>query len=102
MAKHFIDLWQVDAGDMRMILDQAHAMKRARIGWPKAKRDADVPLDGHILAMLFEKSSTRTRFSFDVAMRQLGGETIVASSGEMQLGRGETVEDTARVLSRFV
>ena len=102
MAKHFIDLWQVDAGDMRMILDQAHAMKRARAGWPKAKRDADAPLDGYVLAMLFEKSSTRTRFSFDMAMRQLGGETIVASSGEMQLGRGETVEDTARVLSRFV
>ncbi|HHL43472.1 MAG TPA: ornithine carbamoyltransferase, partial [Hellea balneolensis] len=64
--------------------------------------DADAPLSGHVLALLFEKSSTRTRFSFDMAMRQLGGASITASSGDMQLGRGETVDDTARVLSRFV
>ncbi len=100
--RHFIDLWQMEPSTLRGILDQAHMMKRARSGWPKGKIDEGAPLDGHVLAMIFEKSSTRTRFSFDVGMRQLGGTTIVASSGDMQLGRGETIEDTAEVLSRFV
>ena len=100
--RHFIDLWQLEASQLRTILDSAHAMKRARLGWPKGKVDADAPLSGHVLAMIFEKSSTRTRFSFDMAMRQLGGTTINATAGDMQLGRGETVEDTARVLSRYV
>ena len=77
-------------------------MKRARSGLPKGQPDADAPLAGHTLAMVFEKSSTRTRFSFDMAMRQLGGSTITATSSDMQLGRGETVEDTAEVLSRYV
>jgi len=99
---HFIDLWQIDAQELRAILDQAHAMKRARQGWPKGKTDSDAPMSGHTLAMVFEKSSTRTRFSFDMAVRQLGGSSIVATAGDMQLGRGETVEDTARVLSRYV
>ena len=98
----FIDLWQLDASELRAILDQAHAMKRARQGWPKGKLDVDAPLAGHTLAMVFEKSSTRTRFSFDMAIRQLGGSSINATSADMQLGRGETVEDTARVLSRYV
>ena len=101
-VKHFIDLWNIPAEDLRAILDDARAMKAARAGWPKGRPDADAPLAGHTLAMLFEKNSTRTRFSFDMAMRQLGGDTIVATSSDMQLGRGETVEDTARVLSRFV
>lgn len=100
--RHFIDIWQLEAADLRAILDNAHAMKRARKGWPKGKVDADAPLAGHTLAMIFEKSSTRTRFSFDMAMRQLGGTTITATAADMQLGRGETVEDTARVLSRYV
>jgi ornithine carbamoyltransferase len=100
--RNFIDLWQLDAAELRGILDQAHAMKRARAGWPKGKVDADAPLAGHTLAMIFEKSSTRTRFSFDMAMQQLGGNSIIATSADMQLGRGETVEDTARVLSRYV
>ncbi|MFN4184673.1 MAG: ornithine carbamoyltransferase [Hyphomonas sp.] len=100
--RHFLDIWPLESAELRAILDQAHAMKKARAGWPKGKVDIGAPLDGHALAMIFEKSSTRTRFSFDMAMRQLGGSTITASSNDMQLGRGETVEDTAKVLSRFV
>lgn len=103
MAKRdFLDLNEIEASDLRAILDDAHAMKAARAGLPRGAPDPQTPLSGHMLAMLFEKSSTRTRFSFDVGMRQLGGATIVASAGEMQLGRGETVEDTAQVLSRYV
>jgi ornithine carbamoyltransferase len=100
--RHFIDLWQLEASELRAILDQAHAMKRARQGWPKGKVDAAAPLEGHTMAMIFEKNSTRTRFSFEAAMRQLGGDSIIATASDMQLGRGETVEDTARVLSRYV
>ena len=100
--RHFIDLWQLEASELRAILAQAHAMKRARQGWPKGRVDADAPLEGHTMAMIFEKNSTRTRFSFEAAMRQLGGDSIIATATDMQLGRGETVEDTARVLSRFV
>ena len=100
--RHFLDLWQLERADLRAILDEAHRMKKARNGWPKGKVDAGAPLDGHTLAMIFEKSSTRTRFSFDMAMRQLGGSSITATATDMQLGRGETIEDTAKVLSRFV
>ena len=100
--RHFLDIWPLESAELRAILDQAHAMKKARAGWPKGKTDPGAPLDGHTLAMIFEKSSTRTRFSFDMAMRQLGGSSITATSNDMQLGRGETVEDTAKVLSRFV
>lgn len=100
--RHFIDLWQLEASELRAILDQAHAMKRARKGWTKGRVDADAPLEGHTMAMIFEKNSTRTRFSFEAAMRQLGGDSIIATATDMQLGRGETVEDTARVLSRYV
>ncbi len=101
-VRHFLDLIDIPADALRAMLDDAHRMKRQRAGWPKGRPDAETPLGGQVLAMIFEKSSTRTRFSFDMAMRQLGGSTIVASAGEMQLGRGETVEDTARVLSRYV
>ncbi|RIJ28521.1 ornithine carbamoyltransferase [Henriciella mobilis] len=100
--RHFIDLWQLESSELRAILDEAHAMKSARAGWPKGKVDEGAPLDGHILAMIFEKSSTRTRTSFDVGIRQLGGSSIVMNSGDMQLGRGESIGDTARVLSRYV
>ena len=75
--------------------------KAARSGWAKGKPDGDAPLAGHTLAMIFEKSSTRTRVSFDMAMRQLGGTTITLESGTTQLGRGETIADTARVLSGY-
>ncbi len=100
--KHFLDLWDIEAGVLRSILDDAKAAKAARSGWPKGRPDADAPLAGHVLAMIFEKNSTRTRFSFEMAMRQLGGSTIAVSASEMQLGRGETVEDTAIVLSGYV
>ncbi len=99
---HFLDLASVKAPALRAILDEAHRRKAARAGWSKGKADADAPLAGHVLAMIFEKPSTRTRFSFDMAIRQLGGSSIVTSAGEMQLGRGETVGDTARVLARMV
>jgi ornithine carbamoyltransferase len=100
--QHFLDLASAKSAGLRTILDEAHRRKAARAGWPKGTPDADAPLAGHTLAMIFEKPSTRTRFSFDMAMRQLGGTSIVTSAGEMQLGRGETVEDTARVLGRMV
>jgi ornithine carbamoyltransferase len=99
---NFLDLASAKAIGLRAILDEAHGRKAARAGWPKGKPDLDTPLAGHTLAMIFEKPSTRTRFSFDMAMRQLGGTSIVTSAGDMQLGRGETVEDTARVVGRMV
>lgn len=102
MARHFLSLADIPASDLRAILDEAHARKKARAGFPKGEIDLDAPLTGHTVALLFEKSSTRTRFSFDMAMRQLGGTSITATSADMQLGRGETIEDTAKVLSRFV
>jgi ornithine carbamoyltransferase len=76
--------------------------KAARTGWPKGKADSDAPLAGHTLGMIFEKNSTRTRTSFEMAMKQLGGDSIFMASGQMQLGRGESIADTARVLSRYV
>lgn len=102
MTQHFISLADIPASDLRAILDEAHRRKTARHGWPKGRPDSDAPFTGETLAMIFEKSSTRTRFSFDMAMRQLGGGAITASSEHMQLGRGETIEDTAKVLSRLV
>jgi ornithine carbamoyltransferase len=102
MTRHFLDLWPIPAGELRAILDAAKARKAARRGLPRGRPDADAPLSGRVLAMIFEKSSTRTRVSFDMAMRQLGGSALVLNAGDMQLGRGETVEDTARVLSRYV
>lgn len=102
MPKHFLSLADIPASELRAILDEAHARKIARASWPKGKVDADAPMAGRTLALIFEKSSTRTRFSFDMGMRQLGGSSITATSNDMQLGRGETIEDTAKVLSRFV
>ena len=100
--RHFLDLHEVSAADLRAILDDSATRKAARKGKGHAEPDADRPLQGKLLAMIFEKPSTRTRVSFDVAMRQLGGETLILNGGDMQLGRGETVADTARVLSRYV
>jgi ornithine carbamoyltransferase len=100
--RHFIDLWRMEASSLRAILDDAHARKAARLGWGKAAVDVDAPAKDRTLAMIFEKNSTRTRFSFDAAIRQLGGASIIANASDMQLGRGEPVEDTARVLSRMV
>ena len=102
MTRHFINLYDIDAPTLRAILDDAHARKAARTGWTKGRVDADAPARDRTLAMVFEKNSTRTRFSFDAAMRQLGGAAIIATANDMQLGRGEPVSDTARVLSRMV
>ena len=102
MTRHFLDLLAIPASELRAILDQAHRMKAARTGLPKGYKDVDAPFLGETLALIFEKSSTRTRFSFDMAMQQLGGRGITVSAGDMQIGRGETTEDTAKVLSRFV
>ena len=104
---HFISLADISPSDLRAILDDAHAMKAARKTetgkhLPKGWVDPDAALNGETLAMIFEKASTRTRFSFEQGMRQLGGSSIVAGAGDMQIGRGESVADTARVLSRFV
>lgn len=100
--RHFLDLIDIPAIELRAILNDAKASKAARLGWPKGKVDAGAPLADHVLAMIFEKSSTRTRTSFDMAIRQLGGTSMVMSAGDMQIGRGETIDDTAKVLSRYV
>ncbi len=102
MTRHFIDLSDAGGDAVAAMLGDALDRKAARAGWPKGKPDADAPLAGRVLAMIFEKNSTRTRVSFDMAMRQLGGSALVMESGSTQLGRGETVADTARVLSRMV
>ncbi|HEX3919253.1 MAG TPA: ornithine carbamoyltransferase [Caulobacteraceae bacterium] len=100
--RSFIDLWSLEASDLRRILDDARQRKAARRGWPKGRVDADAPARDRTLAMVFQKNSTRTWFSFDAAIRQLGGASIISTGADMQLGRGETIEDTARVLSRMV
>ena len=100
--RHFLDLHTTPAEALRGILDAARGMKDARDGRPKAEQDLERPLEGRMVALIFEKPSTRTRISFDVGVRQMGGETMVLSGHELQLGHGETVADTARVLSRYV
>ena len=99
---HFLDIHTTEAADLRAMIDTARAMKEARAGRPKGMPDDDRPLDGRMVALIFEKPSTRTRISFDVGVRQMGGQTMVLSGGDMQLGHGETIADTARVLSRYV
>ena len=94
-VRHFLDLIDVPAVELRRMIEAARAMKARR-------EHAARPLDGKTLAMIFERPSTRTRVSFEVAMRQLGGDAILLTAEEMQLGRGETLADTARVLSRYV
>ncbi len=91
--RHFLELSRIDDAELRRIVDMGAAFKKG--GEPR-------PLDGHVLAMIFEKPSTRTRVSFEVAIKQLGGEAIVLMPDDMQIGRGETIADTARVLSRYV
>ena len=99
---HFLDIHKTDPQALRSMIDSARAMKMARDGLPKAAPDDDLPLAGRMVALIFEKPSTRTRVSFDVGARQMGAETLVLSGSEMQLGHGETIADTARVLSRYV
>lgn len=98
-TRHFTDLTAHSGEELRRILDLAARIKSAR---RRGERQADRPLEGKTLAMIFDKPSTRTRVSFDVGMRELGGETLMLTGSEMQLGRGETIADTARVLSRYV
>jgi ornithine carbamoyltransferase len=94
-VRHFLDLADIPPQELRGMIAAGRAMK-------ERPAESRVALDGRTLAMIFDKPSTRTRVSFDVAMRQLGGGTIVLTGAEMQLGRGETIADTARVLSRYV
>ena len=101
-ARHFLSLSDAGAEGIAAILGEAMKRKEARRGWPKGRIDADAPLASHTLAMIFEKNSTRTRVSFDMAMRQLGGASLVLEGTSSQLGRGEPIADTARVLSRYV
>src|SRR5205085_8938237 len=91
--RHFLDIDQYDVGDLRSMIDLGVAYKNGR---------HDRPLEGKTLAMIFEKPSTRTRVSFELAMRQLGGEVVILNTADSQLGRGETVAVTARVLSGYV
>ena len=100
--RHIIDISDLDGDTLRSLLDEARRRKTARVGLPKGAVDADRPLEGRILAMIFDKHSTRTRISFDVGMRQLGGGAIMMTGSDMQLAREETIADTARVLSRYV
>lgn len=100
--KHFLDIHKTDPADLRAMIDQASTMKQARSGRPKGAPDDEQPLKDHIVALIFEKPSTRTRVSFDVGVRQMGGQTLLLSGSDMQLGHGETIADTARVLSRYV
>jgi ornithine carbamoyltransferase len=102
MTRHFLNLSDAGGDAVAAMLNDALERKAVRGEWPKGRVDADAPLAGHVLAMIFEKNSTRTRVSFDMAMRQLGGSAIILEAGSTQLGRGESIADTARVLSRMV
>ncbi len=100
--RHFLDLIDIPPRELRGMIEASRAMKKRGRGARGGKSSAAKPLAGRMLAMIFDKPSTRTRVSFDVAMRQLGGDAIVLTGQEMQLGRGETIADTAKVLSRYV
>jgi len=99
---HFLDINKTDPAALRSIIDIAKAMKQARKDAPRGQLDKDTPLAGRVVALIFEKPSTRTRVSFDVGVRQMGGQTMVLSGADMQLGHGETIADTTRVMSRYV
>ncbi len=99
--RHFLDLSEVTTDDLSEILETSGRLKHERAGKPRGVRDSGAPLADRILIMIFEKPSTRTRVSFDVAMRQAGGDVLMLSAADLQLGRGETIGDTAQVLSRY-
>ncbi|MCY4184349.1 MAG: ornithine carbamoyltransferase [Rhodobacteraceae bacterium] len=98
----FLELSEVSAKDLRLIIDDARKVKIERNGKTKGLLDAGTPLADHVVALIFEKNSTRTRLSFDVGVRQMGGQSIVLASTDLQRSRGETIKDTAQVLSRYV
>ena len=100
--RHFLDLCDLDSATLTGLIAAARRRKEARAGLPRGAPDTDAPLEGRMLALIFERPSTRTRISFDVGMQELGGRTIMLTDAEMQLGRGESIADTARVLSRYV
>lgn len=101
MTRHFLNLGDAGGDAIAAMINDAITRKAARADYPKGRADRDAPLAGHVLAMIFEKNSTRTRVSFDMAMRQLGGSALILESASTQLGRGESIADTARVLSRM-
>ena len=100
--KHFLDINKTNVNDLNYILDQAKKTKATRAGFANGANDIDQTLSGKMVALIFEKPSTRTRVSFDMGVRQMGGQTMVLSGAEMQIGHGESIADTARVLSRYV
>ena len=100
--KHFLDVHKTDADELKQIIAEAGRIKTDRAGKSRGAKDEEQALDGKMVALIFEKPSTRTRVSFDVGVRQMGGETMVLSGADMQLGHGESIADTARVLSRYV
>jgi ornithine carbamoyltransferase len=99
---NFLDIKTIESSELKKIIQTAIEIKKSRSGFTKGALDSDKALEGHIVALIFEKPSTRTRVSFDVGVRQMGGQAIVLSGNDMQLGHGETIADTARVLSRYV
>jgi len=100
--KHFLDINKTNVNDLNQILDRAKKTKTTRAGLANGAHDIDQTLSGKMVALIFEKPSTRTRVSFDMGVRQMGGQTMVLSGAEMQIGHGESIADTARVLSRYV
>lgn len=101
-TRHFLEIDAIPSEALTAMLAEGRRRKIARQGWPKARPDADSPLEDRMLALIFEKPSTRTRVSFEMAIRQLGGKALTLQSSDLQLGRGETIADTARVLSSYV
>ena len=99
---NFLDIKTIESSELKKIIQTAIEIKKSRSGFTKGALDSDKALEGHIVALIFEKPSTRTRVSFDVGVSQMGGQAIVLSGNDMQLGHGETIADTARVLSRYV
>ncbi len=99
---NFLDIKTIESSELKQIIQTALEIKKSRSSLTKGALDSDKAFDGQIVALIFEKPSTRTRISFDVGVRQMGGQTIVLSGKDMQLGHGETIADTARVLSRYV
>ena len=102
MLKNFLDIKDIEITELRAILLHASELKRERLNKPKGAKDSKQLLKNFVVALIFEKPSTRTRFSFDVGIRQMGGETIIVSKSEIHLGKNENIADTARVLSRYV